>query len=441
MHKRARAHVRAAEKYMEDDTRKAIAHFGRAMHYFGGEDAPVSADPNETKEQPIFGFIVLFVSQIPSLDGQSFDYEQRRVAYLFSDVRVMACSGDHTFSELPKDRHMHKMWKDDLSTVQVLAKHYQKASPAKSCHSSELLFNQAFREQRKNKTADFTFDDAHIEHSLFVTHDITKSAALFIRSNRNGRRSHIVFDMDGVVSVASPVDSSTELRAFLSDPKRATYKLRNSSFGEEGIESIEFEKMTDSATNRSVIRARLAHSDAKEMAGLEQRIRGSETPFTDAMAILYENKHIQLVRAILKSKPHTGLFEENCENQAKTLMCWLDIAKVSGHITDQELEAFKADITSAQQTTGTDKLDIDRSTNLKYIMLVLRSALSKEETVDVVCIGKREFACADIHELLRPKDPSVLHLYDFSLPVHGFGTLSASHATGRKTMLQGCPVQ
>ncbi len=50
MHKRARAHVRAAEKYMEDDTRKAIAHFGRAMHYFGGEDAPVSADPNETKE-------------------------------------------------------------------------------------------------------------------------------------------------------------------------------------------------------------------------------------------------------------------------------------------------------------------------------------------------------------------------------------------------------
>jgi hypothetical protein len=38
---------------MEDDTRKAIAHFGRAMHYFGGEDAPVSAEkkvhPNETK--------------------------------------------------------------------------------------------------------------------------------------------------------------------------------------------------------------------------------------------------------------------------------------------------------------------------------------------------------------------------------------------------------
>jgi hypothetical protein len=242
--------------------------------------------------------------------------------------------------------------------------------------------------------------------------------------------------MDGVVSVASPVNSRTELHTFLSDPKRAKYKLRNSSFGEEGIESIDFEKIAD-----SVMRARLAHSDAKEMAGLEKRISSSETPFTDAMAILYENKHIQLVQAILKSKPHTGLFEENCENQGRTLMCWLDIAKVSGHITDKELEAFKAEITSAQQTTGTDKLDIDRSTNLKYIMLVLRSAISKEETVDVVCIGKREFACADIHELLRPKDASVLHLYDFSLPVHGFGTLSASHATGKKTMLQGCPVQ
>ena len=36
------------------DTRKAIAHFGRAVHYFG-----VSGDKMEpTKEQPVFGFIV-----------------------------------------------------------------------------------------------------------------------------------------------------------------------------------------------------------------------------------------------------------------------------------------------------------------------------------------------------------------------------------------------
>ena len=56
MHKRARAHVRAAEKYMHDDKRKAIAHFGRAMHYFGASCDATGVAPKATDK--VLGFIV-----------------------------------------------------------------------------------------------------------------------------------------------------------------------------------------------------------------------------------------------------------------------------------------------------------------------------------------------------------------------------------------------
>lgn len=263
-----------------------------------------------------------------------------------------------------------------------------------------------------------------IEDTLFVTDDITKSSALFIRSaDETGKRVHIVFDMDGVVSLTIPARSN-ELRAFLRDPIRTTYKLLNSSLGEcdSGIESIEFEKQADASTNVSLITARLLHSDARAMTGVAQRIQNSQNPFTDAMSILDANIHTQRFR---DRKPLIDITEQPSTTM---LSRWLDLAKVSGLIQEDELTLTKSDINKDEHTL-----------NVKYIMIVLRKALVllKEELAQVVCVGKRKFECPDIDELFRLKDESQRPLYDFSLPVQGFGTVP-----GKTTMRQvGCPIQ
>jgi hypothetical protein len=449
MHKRARAHVRAAEKYMhDDDKKKAIAHFGRAMHYFGAIEGATAASPaaeaekkvppNDTKQQPIFGFIVRQVNK--KLDkelGTKTLQTKSRVAYLQSDVRVIACSGDSTFSELRKDQHRHQMWTKELSYTQMLAEHYStdKVKTAMKdktkneyCQSEKAMFTNNWPSMNDKK---LDFYACGIETTLFVTEEITGSAALFIRSNdEKGKRVHIVFDMDGVVSDQSQAGSSNELRDFLCDPARKTYELLNSSLGEggSGIESIEFEKGADASTNVSLITARLMHT-AEAMTGVAQRIRDSETPFTDAMSILNANAHIDLARKMIDTNSRIDITEQ--ASTTTMLSRWLDLATASGLIQQDELKAFK--------TFKSDAHDLD----VKYIMIVLRRLLSKrEERVPVVCVGKRMFECTDIDELFRPKEESRRHLYDFSNYTPGFGTVTAPNVTGKTTMRQvGCPIQ
>ena len=66
VHEMARAHVRAAEKYVYDDetkdTRKAIAHFGRAMHYAGRAST--------SRVVPAFGTVVIEWIECPALCGK-----------------------------------------------------------------------------------------------------------------------------------------------------------------------------------------------------------------------------------------------------------------------------------------------------------------------------------------------------------------------------------
>ena len=362
MHKRARAHVRAAEKYMHDDTKKAIAHFGRAMHYFGvGGQEPktgVSGEPQKAeKEQRVFGFMVEFKPKLS-------------VMYLYNNVTFLVLAKDRVDA-----RTRHRRWRPTDTYVQQLTEFF-------SIQGNERSYC-AFDEH----------ESARIAQTLVITEKVEESVVFLIRSKKMGLMA---------VNLMTPLLDFNEVAerdiyTFLRDPEKTSFKLDElirEDVAERAIESIEFRKeaIVGSSPPVFLITALIVHSDAKAMEETEKRIRSSNTPFTDAITILHENEPQSAHPSIRTGENHIKLFKSDCETPKATpiLSCWLHTAFLSGHITFSELDAFEERI-QVDLAGGMTELEL----NAKYIMIVLRK-VQREERVIVVCVASRKFASADL---------------------------------------------
>lgn len=354
MHKRARAHVRAAEKYMHDDKRKAIAHFGRAMHYFG-VGGPVSEKKGASKEAPVFGFMVDFK---PKQSKQSVVYFHREVLVLASDKANVAAS-------------IHRMWRVDQPFVKQLTDFFRKPNHTEWCEFDED-------------------NSGRIVQTLFITEKVEDSEMLLIRSKKMG--------LLVLMAVSLPVEDRG-LYDFLCNPKTTSFKLLNRTLtdgAESVIDSVEFRK--EAIVGRSppvfLITALIVHSEAsalEQLTKIEARIHTSKTPFTDAITTLYEYKP-QVDRQAVTAMNHVDIFKTECEMKPNQtiLSCWLTTVVLSDHITSDELDVFeeriKADLASGMA---------ERELNAKYIMMVLRKVVT-EERANVECVANRKFRSTDL---------------------------------------------
>jgi hypothetical protein len=336
---------------MPDDTKKAIAHFGRAMHYFGaGSVGGASPAAEAEKKGPVLGFIVRFKDAL-----------KYTPVYFYNEVRFLESDKDAADGS----RSLPRLWRADQPYVNELTRFYRTQRPERDyCYLSEDV-------------------DGRIDQTLFITEKVEDSFGFLIRSKKMG-----------LMVLLTGFDSTRlDLFHFLADPETTSFKLHKL----ESIESIEFRK--DAIVGRSppvfLITALIVYSDQRaleQLKKIEQQIRASKTPFTDAISILHENKPQHEANAINSSQGHIETFKLTCETKREMpiLLCWLYTVFLSGHITSDELDGFETDI-RALQLSGMAKTDL----SVRYLMMVLGKAL-REEIVKVECVAKREFKHTDL---------------------------------------------
>ena len=437
-HERARAHVRAAEKYMYDeetkDTRKAIAHFGRAMHYFG-----VGGDKMEpTKEQPVFGFIV---------DSQTSDGKQKeKIAHLHIDdlIIVLVCSTNGTFRVINANEGRYKRTTDadKHGDIGTMVKHYKKGN------TGYAVNNRWGKKLR-------------VEHMLVGTDNIGASDALLIRGNEE--RGHVVLDLGGIVSQPTNGDHA-DLARFLRGSEQTEYTLRhemNMSGEDKGTEvSIHSIVLKKNAAEGRMVASLVYVSSANtiKLAETKERLAKSKTPLNEAL-LIYEGGELRDYGILERDKRIV------CEGSEKyPLWCWLQQhahpddfvnftkeieAKIESEKQAAQQEKKAALKAHAEQSTlakkelednimntkdqtliglrqelyDTDsklrkcrhaenltKIDpkrrvavLCRDLAVKYIMIVLRKKALIREEAAVECIVKRDFVNTDAGLLLPSK--------------------------------------
>jgi hypothetical protein len=385
MHTRAKAHVRAAEKYMYDkndrNTRKAIAHFGRAMHYFGA-NCLATGVAKETDE--ILGFIVTF---------RDFHDKYTRAAYFLDELHVrerstrgIALSPD----EFVNPKSPHALWGASGRYAGLLRDyHREDTSPYE------------FLELKGDK-----FKGCRISYTLYITKNVTDSVAFLIPGS--AERGQMFFSLCGISDGNDEYKKySYSLDRFLNYTDENSYKVKR-----EPYESIEFQKhrgewdSTVDPVPLCTITALLVLPEADAIAKVELAVRaieGTSAQFETAVAYYYNNDCHDGTFGDRDAR--RKLFNDKCENGKKatqatyadTLSCWLEFAFFSGEITHAEYEVFKKDV-EVTRAKGMSPRDI----NAKYIMIVLRRALPRgnqkfrEERVRVNCIAKRSFSHTDL---------------------------------------------
>ena len=329
--------------------------------------------------EPVFGFIVFFDRNSEMMGGA---VPPIKIAYLNTEVeRVFARSVDEYYF-IEVFEHLHKLWQPDDLYVNLL-KHYhqRKIHPGEFCE----LHND-------------TFSGCRIEHTLFITEKVEESVALLIHGN--WKRGNIVMDIDGIMSQNTPRPSRI-ISEFLIDPVQKSYTFLNDDDGLIDIESIEFNKIIN-ANSLFVITARIMHSAESAMREIERSLRNSKTPFTDSIAIYYQNNcyipggtysnaaaHIENFKKLCEDEPYTS-------DQGGTISCWIELAVLSEVITYEDYVELNKDIEKDRT------LLTEHDVVVKYIMIVLKKVLPngnqhfREELGNVKCIRKQKFVHTDL---------------------------------------------
>jgi hypothetical protein len=367
MHTRAKAHVRAAEKYMHDkddrNTRKAIAHFGRAMHYFGANEE--KTEPSE--ERSVFGFIV------ESKKTQSRSKpEIEKMAHLHIDgrVRVLVCSPDGTFRTLYKDERRYQLIGETYEPkILALIKHQQAANPGYMHHN-------------------LTDRDLRVEHMLVGTQNVGASDALLIRGNKE--RGHIVLDLGGILSRPNHGDHSA-LVSFLHDSQQTKYTIR--SLETWGIESIELEKI---AVDGSLV-ANLAYCSAQntvEHAKIKERLTESKSPLSEQLRI-YDGGSW---RDYGNRGSETQIMCE--KGNVDPLICWIQEAGGPGLYKDQvSLEGEMKTVLEREKQAAKHKKEAELNHNKE---LDKRANIALAEKIKA--IGTGDQGLAQLHKKLHDTD-------------------------------------
>lgn len=363
MQTRAKAHVRAAEKYMHDkddrNTRKAIAHFGRAMHYFGTKEE--KTEPSE--ERPVFGFIVDSTSHWGKVKTE-------KMAHLHIDgrVRVLVCSPDGTFRTLYNDERMYKLiGETDESKIRALMKHHE---ALKTGYMHDNL----------------TGRDLRVEHMLVGTGSVGASDALLIRGNKE--RGHLVFDLGGILSRPNYGNHSA-LVSFLRDSQQTKYTLR--SLETWGIESIELEK---NAVDGSLV-ANLAYCSAKntvEHAKIKKRLTESKSPLSEQLRI-YDGGSW---RDYGNRGSETQIM---CENgNVDPLICWLQEA--GGSYDDQRsLESEMNTVLEREKQVAKHEKEAELNEHKK-----LEKSANFALAAKINAVGTGDQGLVELHKKLQDTD-------------------------------------
>lgn len=330
--------------------------------------------------ESVFGFIVFFDRDKDMMGGA---VPPIKIAYLNTEVeRVFARSVDeYYFIEVLQ--HLHRLWRSDDRYVNLLKHcHQKKLHPGEFCQ----LHND-------------TFSGCRIEHTLFITEKVEESVALLIQGN--WKRGNIVMDIDGIMSQNTPRPSRV-ISEFLIDPVQKSYTfLNDDDDGLIDIETIEFNKIIN-ANSVFVITARILHSAESAMREIERSLRNSKTPFTDSIAIYYQNNCYRPGGPYSNSAAHIADFKKLCEDepytsdQGGTISCWIELALLSDVITHEDYLELNKDI-EKDRTLLTEHHIV-----VKYIMIVLKKVLPngnqhfREELAKVKCIRKQKFVHTDL---------------------------------------------
>ena len=335
---------------------------------------------NQVRE-PVFGFIVFF-DRIAEMMGGA--VPPIKIPYLNIEIsHVLARSVDeYYFTEVPKFEHLHRLWRSSDKYVRLLRHYYQKDT-----HTGTFceLYND-------------TFNGCRIENTLFITEKVEDSVALLIQGN--WKRSNIVMDIDGIMSQNTPRPSRI-ISEFLIDPVQKSYTFLNDDDGLIDIESIEFNKIIDS-NSVFVITALIMHSAESAMREIERSLHNSKTPFTNSIAIYYQNNCYKPGGPYSNAAAHIADFKKLCEDepytsdQGGTISCWIELALLSDVITYEDYLELIKDIEKDRM------LLTEHDIVVKYIMIVLNKVLPngnqhfREELAKVKCIRKQKFAHTDL---------------------------------------------
>ena len=338
------------------------------------------ANSNQVTE-PVFGFIVFF-DRIAEMMGGA--VPPIKIPYLNIEIaRVLARSVDeYYFIEVPKLEHLHRLWRSSDKYVRLLRHYHQKhIHPGRFCE----LHND-------------TFNGCRIEDTLFITEKVEEASALLIQGN--WKRGNIVMDIDGIMSQNTP-KTSRIISEFLIDPVQKSYTFLNDDDGLIDIESIEFNKIINS-NFVFVITALIMHSAESAIREIERSLRNSKTPFTDSIAIYYQNNCYRPGGTYSNAAAHIEDFKKLCEDepytsdQGGTISCWIELAVLSEVITYEDYLELNKDIEKDRA------LHTEHDIVVKYIIIVLKKVLPngnqhfRQELAKVKCVRKQKFVYTDL---------------------------------------------
>jgi hypothetical protein len=339
------------------------------------------ANSNQVTE-PVIGFIVFF-DRIAEMMGGA--VPPIKIPYLNIEIeRVLARSVDeYYFTDVPKLEHLHKLWRSSDNYVRLLRRYYQKDT----------------RRGRFCELHNDTFNACRIEDTLFITEKVEEASALLIQGN--WKRGNIVMDIDGIMSQNTPKPSRI-ISEFLIDPVPKSYTFLNDEDSLIDIESIEFTKRIN-PNSVFFITARIMHSTESAMREIERSLRNSKNPFTDSIAMYYQNNCYKTGAKYSNPADHIEDFKKLCEDepytteQGGTILCWIELLVLSDVITYEDYLELNKDIEKDRA------LHTEHDIIVKYIMIVLKKVLPngnqhfREELAKVKCIRKQKFVYTDLH--------------------------------------------
>jgi hypothetical protein len=367
MHTRAMAHVRAAEKYLYgQNTRKAIAHFGRAMHYFGANcsNAGVAKETDE-----VLGFLITFLG---------FDGKYTKAAYFLEELHVRervtrGMIARHDDFVIPKPPPA--LWEPSDKYVDSLKRYHRE-------EARRGILEATLDDGPVTPSVAFTdgkFKGCSISHTLFITKHFADSVAFLIPGS--AERGHMFFNLCGISDNTGYSETghtsyntySPSLITFLNDAEQMIYNVTRAPY-----ELIEFHKHrgeydpTAGRVSLCKITALLVLPKADAMTKVERvigAINSVNEQFEAALVICHNNERDKSDRAAYRAK-----FRAWCE--------------------DPSAKGSNVEITT------------------EYIMTVLRRVLPRgnqqfrKERVSVECVAKRKFARTDLKIRFLPSQLS-----------------------------------
>jgi hypothetical protein len=144
------------------------------------------------------------------------------------------------------------------------------------------------------------------------------------------------------------------------------------------------------------------HSAESAMREIERSLRNSKNPFTDSIAMYYQNNCYKQGHKYSNAVDHIEDFKKLCEDepytieQGGTILCWIELALLSDVITYEDYLELNKDIEKDRA------LHTEHDIIVKYIMIVLKKVLPngnqhfREELAKVKCIRKQTFVHTDL---------------------------------------------